>query len=241
MKTSKIKPPFKTEGEKYQLCEWIIQHFPENYKEMVYVEPFCGAASTLINKIPSVEEAINDIDCGIIKIMRAIRDECDDFVSNLQHIECSKETFNSALQNNVCNNEVVNEFVLRRMSKGGLKKIFAWSDKPKICQNKWKAILDSLSKIAQRLEQVYIFNKPAIEVLNAFNKTNTLVFADPPEPITETEYDHTKLADLLKAYKGKVIVSNNSASLYNRLYKSWNNAKKKCIKTSKTTCLWFNY
>ena len=253
-KISKIRPPFKIHGGKYYLCEWIIQHFPENYEEMVYVEPFCGAASTLMNKAPSVEEAINDTDTGIIKIMRAIRDECDEFVQCLQRIGYVKEAFDAALDNPSLNelgitdqlDQAINEFVLRRMSRGGEKKTFAWTNRQRGGkpgdQNAWETIIDCLPKMAKRLEKVYIFNKNASEVLNAFNKANTLVYADPPAPEEETEAEHIKLADLLRAYKGKVIISGNPSTLYNRLYKAWHCQKKKPIsKNAKPECLWYNY
>lgn len=243
-KTSKLKPTFKINGDKYHLCEWIIQHFPENYEEMVYLEPFCGSASTLINKAVSFEEAINDIDQGVVKIMRTIRDQCKEFTDSLRKVKYTKEIFDKALEQKEFTSDLdksVNEFILRRMSKGGLKEVFLYHTTANR-QKSWDLSIKQMSKIAKRIEHVYIFNKPAIEVLNAFNKANTLAYVDPPAPDETSELQHSKLSDLLKAYKGKVIVSGHPSTLYNRLYKPWRVEKKKSTtKTALPECLWMNY
>ena len=234
---SKLKPPFKVHGCKYSLCDWIIQYFPENYKEMVYLEPFCGAASILVNKESSFEEAINDEDKGIIKIMRAIRDQKNEFISCLRKIRCTKKVFEKACTRTEFVNdldEAINEYILRRMSRGGLKKTFAWTNRQKI------TTLANITKIAKRIENVYVFNKPAIDVLNAFNQENTLAYIDPPEIEEFTEEQHIKLADLLRSYKGKVIISSIVSPFYIRLYKSWRCVKKKPAGL-KPECIWLNY
>lgn len=75
MKKNKIRPPFKIHGGKWYLHSWIIENFPKDYENMVYVEPFCGAASTFMNKNASIEEAINDLDKGVVNLLRIIRDQ----------------------------------------------------------------------------------------------------------------------------------------------------------------------
>lgn len=241
MKTSKIKPPFKTLNSKYHACEWIIEHLPEGHETMVYLEPFCGSASVLINKPLSSEEAISDLDQGIVKIMKTVRDECDDFVNSLQRIRLAQDTFDKALECKEFHDdldEAVNEFILRKMSKNGQKEAF---DK-KNDQKSWETSIKVLPKIAQRIERVYIFDKPAATVLNAFNKPNTLAYIDPPALEEETEIQHAKLAEMLRNFKGKVLVSGHPSSIYNRLYKSWRCEKKKPVpKTGKQECLWLNY
>ena len=61
MKNKKIRCPFKIHGGKFYLSEWIISHFPENYQNYIYVEPYVGAGSIFINKMPSTQmEIINE-------------------------------------------------------------------------------------------------------------------------------------------------------------------------------------
>ena len=80
LKKKRLRPAFKIHGGKYYLSSWVIEHFPKNYEEMDYVEPFAGAASVLLNKEKSSLEAINDLNLGIVQIFRALRDEPEDFI-----------------------------------------------------------------------------------------------------------------------------------------------------------------
>jgi DNA adenine methylase len=267
MKMSPIRPPFKIHGGKYYLSKWIISKFPAEYEKMTYIEPFCGAASTLINKKMSVEEAINDIDIGIIKILRTIRDQCGDFVKCLKKIKYTKENFDLASLRNDFADELdaaINEIILRRMSRGGLKKAFSWSKrfrggKPGD-ENAWETIITALPIISERLDKVYIFNKNAIDVLKAYNKDDVLTYIDPPYlPDTRnstnvyqhemTVNQHIELADYLKTFRGKVCLSGYQSVLYSKMYKNWrvekkkiaNHASQKKHKDTKEEILWLNY
>jgi DNA adenine methylase len=267
MMKSKLRPPFKIHGGKYYLCDWIIGNFPNDYESLVYLEPFCGAASTLMNKNPSKEEAINDLDKSIVNMLRVIRDQCDDFVTCLKKIKYTKDNFNLALQRKEFVDELdaaVNEFIVRRMSRGGLKKAFAWSNRKRGGkpgdENAWETIIRLLPAISKRLEAVYVFNKPALEVLSAFDAPNTLAYVDPPylpdTRVSTQAYDfemsaddHIDVADSLRNFKGKVVLSGYPSPLYNRLYKEWRCVKKKIpnhasqqkAKSMKTECLWLNF
>ena len=129
-----LRPAFKCHGGKAYLKSFIIDAFPTDYEEMVYIEPFAGAASVLFNKKPGPEEVLNDLHPGITAIFRAIRDQPGDFLKKLRRLTYSNETFNKALQRAeqpfpVKLDLAVNEYTLRRMSRGGMKKAFAWSDR----------------------------------------------------------------------------------------------------------------
>lgn len=267
MGKSKLRPVVKIHGGKFFLCEWVIGNFPDDFENMTYIEPFAGAASTLCNKKPSKEEVISDLDKGIYNILKVVRDDCQEFISRLKKVKYTKETFETALLQTTFDNKIdmaLNEFILRRMSRGGLKTAFAWSnrkrgDKPGD-QNAWETILKILPIISKRLQYVYILNQPALSVLSAFNDPGTFVYVDPPYlPETRvstkayecemTVDDHLDLAAVLKGFKGKVLLSGYPSPLYNRLFKDWRCAKKKIAnhasqqknKDIKTECLWANY
>jgi hypothetical protein len=53
------------------LCHRIIEHFPPHD---TYLEPFGGAASVLLNKVPSPVEVYNDLDERITRLFRVLRD-----------------------------------------------------------------------------------------------------------------------------------------------------------------------
>lgn len=265
MKT--IRPVFKCHGGKFFLAQWIIENFPEKYKEMTYLEPFCGGANVLLNKEKSVVEIINDLDASVIQIYRALRDEPKELIRRLNLCKYCEETFERSLkktQHDDYLDHAVNEFILRRMSRGGLKKAFSWSNRLRGGQpgdvNAWMTAVKGLPDLAERINEVYIFNKPAIEVMKAFNAPNTFVYCDPPylheTRVSKTVYesemtteDHIELAHALTAFKGKAMISGYSSPLYNRLYKGWNVEKKKIAnhssqqksKEKKIEVIWKNY
>jgi len=266
----KIRPPIKIHGGKYYLCNWILEHFPQDYQDMVYVEPYCGGANVFLNKEPSKEECINDINLGIIQIFRALRDEPGEFVKRIKRLTYSQRTFDRLKRESEEGeftdyiNHATNEFALRRMSRGGLKSHLAWSTRKRGGQpgdlNAWKTIIEELPSLSNRIKSTYIMQKPALDVIKAFNNDNVLVYLDPPylpetrvtTNVYESEMDtdaHIKLADTLNSFNGKAIISGYPSKLYNRLYDEWtckkktivNHASQQKSKKRKTECIWMNF
>jgi len=248
-KPKKLRPPYKIHGGKYYLSSWVIQHFPKNYEQLSYIEPFAGAISVLLNKEKSNFEAVNDLDLGVIQILRSLRDESKFFINKLKKTTYSERVFKRELKKQGSEfddymKHAVNEFVVRRMSRGGIKKNFAWSSRPRGGQpgdlNAWETIISQLPIIAERIEDIFIFNEPAVKVIKAFSDKNTLCYADPTY-LAETRVskdvydiemdtdDHIELAAALKQFKGKVVLSGYPSTLYKRLYKDWKCVKKKIV------------
>jgi DNA adenine methylase len=262
-----MRAPFKYHGGKSYLAKWIIKQLPENYEEMVYLEPFCGGASVLLNKNPSKEEIISDLDENVITLFRVLRDQCTQFLRKVKKIKYKETNFIAATKKSEFTNDLqksINEFILRRMSRGGLKKAFSWSQRERGGQpgeiNAWETIIDTLPDISERLHNVIILNKSAIPLLKVFNEPNVLVYADPPylqetrESPNAYDYemlidDHIELAEVLNNFKGKVLISGYPSRLYNKLYKNWNCEKRKMpnhasqqkIKPIKMELLWKNF
>lgn len=268
---TKLRPPVKIHGGKYYLAAWVLENFPENYHTMDYVEPFVGAGSVFLNKKPSEFEVINDIDQNLIQIWRALRDEPTAFISRLKRTNYAESSFNRVKNRDGDYKDymehAVTEFILRRMSRGGLKQAFAWSERKRGGipgdVNAWNTIIEELPEIAQRCAKVNIFNKSAVDIIKAFDDDNSLIYCDPPylhdtrtskdsyEHELSTE-DHVKLADTLNSCRGKVIISGYPSTLYSRLYHAdlgWkcvkksiaNHASQSKTKTRKTECLWKNF
>ena len=267
----KNRPPIKMHGGKGHLAQFIVEQFPTSYESMDYVEPYVGGGSVLLNKNTSNgTEIINDLDLGIVQIFRALRDEPENFISRLKRTKYSERTFNRAIKRSNTKiddyiDQAINEFILRRMSRGGLKTNFSWSDRERGGQpgdvNAWETIIkDYLPKIGERIQKIHIFNKPAIEIIHAFNDANVILYCDPPylaeTRVTKDAYayemgtdDHIELAEALQQFKGKVIISGYPSALYKRLFSQWrcikrkivNHASQQKVKKIKTEQLWLNY
>jgi DNA adenine methylase len=250
MPNKMFRPPFKTQGGKYYLASWILGHFPENYEKLIYIELYSGAASVLLNKSPSETEVICDTNLGIIQIFRALRDEPNDFIGRLRRTKYSEGTFERAISR-VENPKdyldyAVGEYILRRMSWGGMKQTYA---KPKPNQDlskTWKGIIQELPRIADRVAHIHIFHRPAFDVIKSFDDDEFLCYCDPPildDDVAANEHsmpaeDHVKLADMLRGFRGKVLISGRCSKLYKRLYEEW-----KCVrkKVANADYLWMNY
>lgn len=267
-----MRPPFKIHGGKRYLADWIISLFPQDYETYDYIEPFIGAGSVFLNKNKAQEgriEVINDINLGVCQIFRALRDEPEHFINRLKNITYSQRVFTRELKRQGGHYEdyldhAVNEFIVRRMSRGGLKKQFGWSERERGGQpgdvNAWKTIIKILPDIAKRVENVRIFNKPANKIISSFDTDKTLCVCDPPYlPSTRvaknayedemTVKDHEKLAEELKKFRGKVILCGYPSATYDNLYEGWKCHKKKIAnhasqqksKEIKVECCWTNF
>lgn len=258
------RPPIKTKGGKWQLREFIISNFPENYEQMIYVEPFCSGATIFLNKNPSEAETICDTDQGIISMFKAIRDEPKEFISRIKRTKYSERAFKIAYNKSQTEfedyvDQAINEYILRKMSRNGLKTTFAWSDKfADDTANTWESLTDKLQEISDRLQNTTIICKDFVQILKAWDEENTLFYLDPPalrsiaidetiEPYELSVEDHMNLIHLAKNAKGKVIISGYSCPLYNRSFKNWK-CKKKTIpatqaktKDKRIECVWLNY
>jgi DNA adenine methylase len=268
---TKLRPPIKIHGGKYYLSKWIIENFPNGYEDMVYCEPFCGGASVFLNKNSSLEEIINDIDGGVISIFKSIRDELTEFSSRIKRIKYTERSFKMA-QNRAKKSfddyvdHAINEYILRRMSRGGLKKSFAWSDRERGGQpgdeNAWKTMSALLPIISERLQKTTIVNKNFMELMKIWDEEETLFYLDPPylhetrsvkcDKIYEYELtteDHLNLLHLANNARGKVIISGYHSSLYSRNLKNWkcikksisNHSSQSKTKQKRIECLWKNY
>ena len=260
-----IRPPIKNYGGKYYLSSWIIEHFPENYQEMIYCEPFCAGASVFLNKEPSKEEVISDIDRGIVSIFKALRDEPEEFIRRIKKVKYTENTFNRALRKSETSlpdyvDKAINEYVLRRMSRGGLKKTFAWTDRMRGGKpgevNAWETMYKQLPLIANRLKETNILNTCFSDVVKVWDDAGTLTYLDPPSlPSQQSSYlqdyemsvdDHVDLINFAKSARGNIIISGHASPLYNRHLSEWNCVKKpnspsKPKKDQRIDLLWFNY
>jgi DNA adenine methylase len=264
-----MKALVKYPGGKSYLCNWIISLFPKNYENMIYVEPAVGGGSIILNKKPSTTEVINDINDNLINIYYAIKLCFNEFVNQLKFLTYDEETFKEALINSNLPfddliDAAVNEYTLLRISRGALKKNFAYSNRLRNNlpgdQNAWETSIDNLYNIRERLKNVEVKNRDFREILSKYTNENTFIYIDPPymkstrvsKDIYDHEFserDHQDLLGLIIDSKISILISGYSSNLYNTKLKDWNRHQKIVISNSgqtktkgfKTEILWANY
>ena len=262
----KLRPPVKWHGGKHYLAERIIGHFPMH---RVYLEPYGGAASVLLNKTPVDVEAYNDLDLRITRLFRVLQLQGPEFVARVQLIPYSQKEFEDAadycpdasdLDKAVC------DFVRWRQSFGGKGK--AWSYTTSRARggmagdvNAWWTAIDQLPEIVGRLKRVQILHQPALEAIRRFDGPETLIYCDPPYlhetrdvnsrdvyGVEMSEADHRELAAVLQDCQSRVVLSGYPSPLYDKLFGRWrrvefdiaNHAAGGRQKARMTEVLWLN-
>lgn len=264
-----MNPLIKIHGGKYYIKDWVINNFPKNYESMIYVEPFIGGGSILLNKKPSIKEVVNDIDKELINIYQTLITDPKELVNQLKTYNYNEETFEEALidKNHPFDDNIdaaCNEYIIKRMSRGGLGETFAWSDrlrgnKPGD-ENAWDNSIENLKHISNRLSNVIILNQDFKNILSLYNSKDVFIYLDPPylQKVRSTfnnykhemsENEHIKMLEMINKSKALILLSGYNSLLYNDYMRGWNkyekivknNSDQSKIKSIRTEVLWCNY
>jgi DNA adenine methylase len=123
--------------------------------------------------------------------------------------------------------------------------------------SRWLGSPHELVEITARFIRVQIDNRPAVEVIRAYDSEDTLFYCDPPYPhesrgdskaygFEMTNQGHENLAEVLHNIQGKVAISGYQCSLMDKLYCDFHRFEaltQKChsTKDDRQEILWANY
>lgn len=279
MTESPTRPVLRYFGGKWRLAPWIISHFPEH---RVYVEPFGGAASVLMQKPRTYAEIYNDLDSEVVNVFRILRDpgKAAELVKLIRLTPFARDEFESAYTPSTDPIEQARRTILKAFAGHGSDSIHRGkaSDNgmfTRICQWKagtgfrstshqsgttpaddWMRWAEQINRFCERLQGVVIENRPALKVIQQYDKEDALIYVDPPYLLESrrrkdhgyrhemTEEDHRDLAEVLHSVKGMVIVSGYQSQLYEELYPVWRKIKKHAVTMGKgdraTEVLWIS-
>jgi DNA adenine methylase len=258
-----MRPAVKWHGGKAYLAKRIVARFPAH---RVYVEPFAGGLSVLLNKSRCQVEIVGDVDAGLIEFYTALREQSIALLSRLQSIPYVAESFVWANTIGEADDAIerASKFLIRnRFSRGGLGTAFAWSDRLRGGQpgdvNAWETILDELPRIASRLQGVEIRQAEAIDLIRCHDGRDTLFYLDPPYVHHTrtardayrhemTDQDHALLLETVSRVEGMVVLSGYASDLYDRCLATWerhrfdmpNNAGQGRTKQRRVEVVWMN-
>lgn len=237
-----------------------------------YCEPFAGSAAVLLNRQPSPIETLNDLNSDITNFFRILRDTPERLITALTFTPYARSEFYEAWEPHHDPVEQARRFFIRAtmdISKAGAKKDRSWSSNSKYCPGKhsytvfnYVKKIKNLPDLVTRLRMVQIENRPAIEIIQKYDRPGTLFYCYPPYlPSTRTsanDYahdmsleDHYDLATALNNCKSKVALSGYDNPVMDELFPAdkWQKTgfKRRRVPMSKSgnrrnvEVLWTNY
>lgn len=230
---------FKYPGSKWSISGWIVNHFPEHHS---YLEPFFGSGAVLLSKSRSDIETINDLDGDVINLFRWVQSDPERLAKALYWTPFSREVYDRAWGKTPTEGDSLQkavDFLIRMMMGYGARSSFAkvgWKNdvqgrEKAYAALDWCEMPDKVLAAAKRLRGVQIENMPAIDLIERFNSSDVLIYADPPYLHSTrqgmqyrhemTSEEHAQMLDALRAHKGPVILSGYDNDLYNDVLRDW--------------------
>ena len=216
-------------GGKNRLKKHIIPLIPEDTER--YIEVFGGAGWVSFGKEqhPKQMEVFNDIDGNLINLYRQIKYNCNDLQREVDWLQ-SRDLFNEYRQQIESNIKLTDlqraarYLYIIKCSFGSTKTSFATAPKG------LSGIIDKLPDYQKRLSKVIIEHRDFEQLIKTYDRPKALFYLDPPYVDTEKYYtafdfktsDHERLNAVLKAIKGRFILSYNDCEFVRELYKDFN-------------------
>lgn len=257
-----MKNFIKYPGGKYYLKSWIISHFPSDYQSRIYIDSTIGGGAVLLEKKKSKLEIASDINTELIALWNLVKNNPEELSNELKKIPYSPESFELAKKKHYP--EGINEYVLRRMSRGAMCSTFAWSKRLRGNQpgdiNAWFNSIKYITKIHERVKDVTFVERDFRDTMLSLNGANTFLYVDPPY-VTSTrtkgiygkyemiDKDHIEFLVLANSFQGKMLISGYDSKLYNDKLGNWNKEYKEIVnhsgqnkvKQKRVEVLWKNY
>ncbi len=241
------RPVLRYHGGKWLLADWIIGQFPPH---RIYVEPFGGAASVLLQKPRVYSEVYNDLDGEVVNLFRVLRES--ETARRLQEAvrltPFAREEFLAAYEPADDPVERARRIVVRgfmgfgsasanRDHKTGFRAQASRSGTTPA--RDWLNWPEAVPAIVERLRGVTIESRPATEVIRQQDHPDALFYVDPPYPFSTralprgavqpfcyrhemSDDDHRALAEVLRSVRGAVVLSGYPCDLYDaELYPDW--------------------
>lgn len=238
------RPILRYHGGKWRLAKWIISHFAPH---RIYVEPFAGAASVLLQKHRSYSEVYNDLDGQIVNLFRVLRSpsQARELVRLVKLTPYARSEFETSYILADDPIEQARRTLFRSMA--GFSSVGAtgkWKTgfRGNVTRtgttpaHDWKSFPLAIEKIVDRLQGVVIENEDARVIINRYDHPQALLYVDPPYPFDTrfirwageayahemSDDDHRELAQLLHQCRGQVVVSGYACPLYDdELFSTW--------------------
>lgn len=245
-------------GSKWRLAPLINSYLPAT---RVYVEPFCGGASVLLQRPRSEIEVLNDINGDVVTFWRCLRDDARRLAYLVDNTPYSREEYEASRQREGFDEfETARRLVVRCWQGFGSKIVGASGWRRSVEAGKrnpqidWWSLPDRLRMVADRLRGVYIERLDALTLLRQFWREDTALYVDPPyhpETIPDSRFYpdapdvefHRELVAQLHRFPGPVVLSGYEHADYDSVLSDWMRSSVSALADGghhRTECLWVN-
>jgi DNA adenine methylase len=251
MSYKRVKPPFGYFGSKNRLALQLCENLPPHN---CWVEAFCGSAALTLAKPPAPIEIINDIDNEIVNLFNQLRNNHEELYRQIELTPYASQELSDARikKNNDSDLERARKFLVQSMmavngifgeERGGFSSSDSYSRNNREARvNRWNNLPERLAKVVERLKNVRLENRDAIELLEKYvDRPATLVYLDPPYLGERTngynidandEGYHTKLLKMANKASCMIFISGYENKLYEALLSAEYGWHKRTIETS---------
>jgi DNA adenine methylase len=202
----------------------------------VFVEPFGGGCSVLLNRERSEVEVYNDLDGALVNLFEILRDDhtADELRRILDLTPYSREVFEDCLsfegiadpvRRAAAFYTVLNQSISgkRLASKGD------WSrGRADNLAERWFQRQEKLGAIHERIRHVQIECRDALDILQEWDTAETTFYCDPPYildtrrgkryyAVEPGDSYHDELVSVLLGVRGNVVLSGYDHPIYHRL------------------------
>ncbi len=225
-KLSNMKPLIKRIGGKSKLKKTIVDnYFPNNYKDMIYVEPFVGGGSIYFYKQPSYVDVLNDRDNDVITIFKGFQEFDLEKIEKDINGNYTKDDFLRIKESTPITSydKFIRLLLLIKLSFWGLGRNFINKGDRSVKINS-----SYNNRYKQKLSNTILLNDDYKDIIKRYDSDNTLFYLDPPYDMVDKTYykffifDIKELFDILKNIKGKFILSFNLNKDIEVLFKDYN-------------------
>lgn len=240
------RPLLRYHGGKWRLAPWIIAHFPRHH---VYLEPFGGAASVLLQKERSYAEIYNDLDEEVVGLFRILRDPAKARTLRrlVERTPYARTEFEQAYLASDDEIERARRLIVRSWMGHGSSGLRGHKTGFRLGSHlertnpgdDWADWPDALPALVARLRGVMIERRPAAQVIAKHDRPDTLMYLDPPYMFSvrskkrigndlyhgyRHEIDDSGHKALLKQLTGlaaMVVLSGYPHPMYDKALKGW--------------------
>ena len=219
----KVNVAIPRKGGKSNIVDWIISHFPTDFK--TYVEPFGGGFSVGMNIVPVPTMVYNDTDGEIVNFFSVLRSRGDELVRMLELTPYSREEYEESLIMVDDELEQARRTAVRAMMSFNGNGFRAVANNNTSAPKRFSRYVEGLGGLIEVFKRLTVENRDATELIFAHDGPGTLFYFDPPYIGFEDDYfekfnddRHVALANQIKNIEGYAVVSGYDSEVMDELY-----------------------